>query len=1726
MAKDNKLGTFGGVYTPSLLTILGVIMYLRLPWVAGHAGLAGALGIILVAHIISISTGLSISSIATDKNVGAGGPYYIVSRSLGLPIGGALGLALFTGLCFSTSLYVIGLSESILSTLGLEASPNAIRITGTLSLAVITAVTIISTEFAIKTQYVVLGLIGLSLLAIFFGDPSAATAGEAISEPAPSMALLFGIFFPAVTGFTAGVNMSGDLKDPKSAIPRGTLAAIFAGLLTYVGLAVFLLLRVGPEILRTQPDVLLQIAVHPVAVIAGIWGATFSSGLGSILGAPRILQALSVDRITPAFFAKGKGPSKEPRNALILSVLLAEAGILIAELNAIARIVSMVFLTMYAFLNISCAIEAKVSPDFRPAFRIPVTVSVIGAVTCAVIMIQLDLAAMLGASALMVGLYLLLARKQLELEAGDAWQGVWSSVVRSGLYRITGTAQKQRNWRPNIVAFRPEDENGGSYDDFARALITGNGILTDFEIVAGTPRGKRGHSPLFDKRSETAAASVRRDKKPKRRDAKQAEEERSLGLFRRRLYAESSPFDEIAAVCRHFGFSGLEPNALLLPYGIQKQEPAEFRITLDAVADQDLNVLLYKHRDVEKKVPRIDIWWRAEQGNVAFCLAILRFITRAPVWERASVRFLLMSQDSANNDNLRSTMRRLLREQRISATVKVESDTFDDRSFADRIRGLSEDASLTILGLPNESGQLDEMALAELEEVTEQLTGVLWVRGSSEFKEVLPTGRTASVSELPPEVGEDGSVEELPELSLPDVPDIVAAAREFSDAHQRLVGRLSEQCLFKVYGRHIELIRGLRSAAERYLDAEAMSKASNPKRQRTTFNRQQSSFLMECETRLSAFVQDDIPDLRSILEGSIDSYLYDDEAQGDAAEVRIISRPKAHFLPEEGDTRLVKGIKRSARFWGWLLRRDPQLKLRTGRLRRHYFQKSIKEVLDPCLVTLATDTHQLMVFLGKLLNSSRARHHEADDVSLEKVVSVQRTQLLEHLDELDQRSKALLGRRRWALIVAGLETAGSYAQDLCRFDMDHRLDKERPLLEAMTSGSTELPMTWAKAQEKLSQHTRLALNLAGVQHRVAAIYDRSRAAVAIGLKSGAARRLAQLREDLIRSEEQWQGGQQLSPLSLSLESRTLFSPEPILESLKQELSGIADDLPQEFATLTDDSIQALEEGRDVRLDDTTIPVRRLVHYLVESELVAGLSRSLTGLAKLEQRSLAIAHDVARLVNFHIQDLQDSQGTDDASSTLDPVFRSSRERLSKELAGLSSSHESALKECDEKLQLVVEGTNAYDLSTTTDKLETHLRLNQGMRAVSGARGMLLRAWDTTQQALAQLIHRRSDGAVWAERNAVLHQPTQVSERLARLVRHSNPTMDVSSALPFYYRQLFAGQSSINESFWAGRTAQLEAAVRARKQFAARQPGCVIIEGARLSGKTALMQKMVSDVFDKQKVLRVLPVSGGSSEVSTFEGSLRKAMGSDPTSGDASLETLLSTLPVGTVVMIDDLQLWWHRGKGGTTLLERLVREVRNHQGRLLFVLSAEAHALKLMNLSVPLSGQALCHISCDALSSRQLEQAIMSRHGSTSLAFVWKGRPEHRLTAVQRAQLFTRSFDESGGRIGTALRTWLASIERVRGETLELRTPARRDWEVVDELPPEQIALLVQLLIHKQLSFERLEKVTELPGSQLRQQLEPLLKSGMIVESQRRVLEVDAGALLALETRLVEMGVLA
>ncbi len=447
---SKKLGVFGGVFTPDVLTILGVIMYLRLGWVVGNAGFLGAVLIILLSKTITTCTALSMSSITTNIKIGAGGAYSIISKSLGLEAGGSIGIPFYISQMLSVALYIVGFTEGWLR---IFPSHNAFLVS-TLTWISLLIIISISTHFAIKTQYVILGIIVLSLIS-FYNTPTPVQ---------PSFPLIghfkdgnfwyvFSIFFPAATGIMAGANLSGDLKDPRKAIPLGTLSAIFVTGIIYLTLAYTAAKHIPIEELRTNQMVMVDHARWGSLVLLGILAATYSSALGSFLGAPRILQALAEHKTVPfhTFFAN-KSKTNEPLNAFIFTAVLVECALLLGNLNALASLITMFFLITYGMINLVVFIQQKMRIiSFRPTFKVPSFVPFIGAVGSLFVMFLIN--PVFGAIAIItiIALYVWLARRGLQAEWGDIRGGIFLMLAEKAAQIAQRFPRHQVSWKPDLL---------------------------------------------------------------------------------------------------------------------------------------------------------------------------------------------------------------------------------------------------------------------------------------------------------------------------------------------------------------------------------------------------------------------------------------------------------------------------------------------------------------------------------------------------------------------------------------------------------------------------------------------------------------------------------------------------------------------------------------------------------------------------------------------------------------------------------------------------------------------------------------------------------------------------------------------------------------------------------------------------------------------------------------------------------------------------------------------------------------------------------------------------------------------------------------------------------------------------------------------------------------------------------------------------------------------------
>ena len=716
MSAKKKFGTFAGVFTPSILTILGVIMYMRLGWVVGNSGLLGTIAIIVIAHLIAVTTGLSVSSVATDKKIGAGGIYYVLSRSMGIPIGGSIGIAIFIGTAFSISLYLIGFSESFNSYFDMGMSTNDFRITATLALVSLTVLALISTSVALKAQFFILAAILVSLVSIFFGTTEFAPASINLlpTEGSVPLEMVFAIFFPAVTGFTAGIAMSGDLEDPKRSIPMGTLMAIGVGLFVYIALAIFLAFAVDPSLLKSDYNILMKIALFAPAVVAGIWGATLSSAIGGILGGPRILQAMSIDLVTPKIFGKGKGKNNEPVNALFLVFVIAEIGILIGDLDVIARLVSMFYLTAYGFINISYFLESWANPDFQPSFKIKRWIGLLGFVACFAVMFKLDMLAMLGALAVIGVLYFALQRKEVKLQSNDVWRSVWENIVNKGLKQIDNNAEDNSNWNPNIILFSGQSDHQRYLLELSKTVSGRTGVVTNFKLIVD----RVDDIPL--KRTEQVVTD---------------HNFKELGIFARQLKV-SNIYEGITNIASTFGFSGVEPNTIMMGWPKGLENSKEYSKMTQTLLHLDYNLL---YLDFDKKTKfgsyeTVDLWWReTDSKNAEMMLNIARFIIASPRWNNPHIRVLFVNNNNIDQDVIHHKIATLVEDLRVNVVTKIINNAVEQRAFYDIIEEESGTTDLTLVGIPNFKIEKQAEFVLRTNHLFEAIGSTLLVKAANNF---------------------------------------------------------------------------------------------------------------------------------------------------------------------------------------------------------------------------------------------------------------------------------------------------------------------------------------------------------------------------------------------------------------------------------------------------------------------------------------------------------------------------------------------------------------------------------------------------------------------------------------------------------------------------------------------------------------------------------------------------------------------------------------------------------------------------------------------------------------------------------------------------------------------------------------------------------------------------------------------------------------------------------
>ncbi|MBC8321694.1 MAG: amino acid permease [Bacteroidetes bacterium] len=735
MSKLQSVKKFGTapVFFTAISTILGAILFLRFGFALGSVGFWGVIAIIILGHLVTIPTALAISEIASNKRVEGGGEYFIISRSFGLNIGATIGIALYLSQAISVAFYIIAFTEAfefffdyIKQLYDIDLPRQAVSIPSLLILGVIILKK--GASLGVKALYLVVAILFFALIMFFVGQNENTSYNDfslfsSDFEPTSNFFLVFAIIFPAFTGMTAGVGLSGDLKNPSKSIPLGTIAATFIGMIIYFFIAYKLAVSANIDELLNNQLVMGSIAIQGKWVIPlGLAASTISSALGSVMVAPRTLQALASDRAFPdkglnRWLAKGRVKNNEPFNGSLVTLIIAFIFVALGDVNTVAEIISMFFMVTYgALCLISFLNHFGSSPSYRPSFVSKWYLSLLGFLVSIWVMFKINTGYSILAFGLMASLYIYLRYFHRHRKG-------FESIFSNAIFQLNRNLQvflqkKSRKktfseWRPSAICI--------SKSTFERdkALILLDWISYKYGFGTYLHRIEGYYSKATH--AQAADELFRINKMVRKKES---------NVYLDTIISPSYT-SAIAQAIQIPGIAGMENNMVIFEFN--KETPGDLTHIIDNfklvnAGEFDVLILASSRREI-KYQNGIHIWISSTDSSNANLMILLSFIISGhPNWKKTNIKIFDICKSELEEET-RKNMEELVNSGRLPITsANIEVIPQDPEVHQRELVNLkSYDAGLTLIGFREESIKKENMFIGY-----DQVGTILFVNSHNE----------------------------------------------------------------------------------------------------------------------------------------------------------------------------------------------------------------------------------------------------------------------------------------------------------------------------------------------------------------------------------------------------------------------------------------------------------------------------------------------------------------------------------------------------------------------------------------------------------------------------------------------------------------------------------------------------------------------------------------------------------------------------------------------------------------------------------------------------------------------------------------------------------------------------------------------------------------------------------------------------------------------------------
>ncbi|MDA3854150.1 MAG: hypothetical protein PF444_07925 [Bacteroidales bacterium] len=662
--KQKSFGTLE-VFITSISTILGAILFLRFGWAVGNLGLPKTLIIILLGHLVTIPTALAVAELSTNQKVQTGGAYFIISRSFGLNIGAAVGISLYFSQAVSVAFYIIAFSEAFTPVFDYFAQAQGwhiaeiwrSRIISLPTMAILAAIVLKrGANVGMKVLYFVAAIIGVAIIMFLLGKPTEeplyTAVNKGIENPA-SFFLILAIIFPAFTGLAAGLGLSGELKDPQKSIPRGTLLATFIGGIVYIIVAYKLAISATPYELTNDYFIMSKIAIWGPIIPIGLAAASLSSALGSVLVAPRTLQAIGADDIFASnrfnkFFAKRQRSNDEPQNANLITILIAFVVVAMGNIDSVAMLISMFFMVTYGSICLVSLLEYfAADPSYRPTFHTKWQFSLIGALASFWFMFKMNSMYAFYAMMAMTALYLIVSRGSSQKEGFvKLFRGVIFQLSRQLqiLAQRTNHEDKEESWRPFAICI--SEDTFGAHSGFTLLSWISHryGFGTYMHFIKGFLNKETTEESKIVLKNLVEMASKEKNK----------------------MYLDTiispSYTSAIAQTIQLTGISGKSNNLILFDYNMGRKESLQHIVDNYAMIKEtgfDICILNSTIKGFGNK-KEIHVWITPDDYDDANLMILLAYIiTGHPEWRKPQIKIFALYRAHELKEKQEELMRRI-----------------------------------------------------------------------------------------------------------------------------------------------------------------------------------------------------------------------------------------------------------------------------------------------------------------------------------------------------------------------------------------------------------------------------------------------------------------------------------------------------------------------------------------------------------------------------------------------------------------------------------------------------------------------------------------------------------------------------------------------------------------------------------------------------------------------------------------------------------------------------------------------------------------------------------------------------------------------------------------------------------------------------------------------------------------------------------------------------------